>query len=411
MNFDIEVIKNKLRVKYPFFGTVVVNVKYKVNDCFQFAATDGKVIYYNPIGLQNISVDEQVFVFAHEICHIAFNHILRSEGKNKNLWNIATDAVINQLLLKDGLSMPIGSIDYKEAINYNAEEFYEKLLQENIQNNQNNDSKENSLNKMQNECESRNDDNHNLWEDAVKNQKKENNNISKKQDELKDMQEIKGFQKNTEDKIKILEDLKKSLLDSAFVCSTTRGDEIKIDNIGTPTKLLDWRRLLLLTTKEKYDWSYQNAEIEYNVLKPSFDKYPFSETEIILDTSGSINTDLLKCFLRECKNIFKNSKIKVGCFDTQFYGFHEIRTINDIDNMKFEGGGGTDFNVAIESFSRNASNRVLFTDGLAFMPIKPLKVIWVVFGNEKIQPKGGKVIYIDEDYLSKSIKNDKPPRL
>ena len=46
--------------------------------------------------IDTITKEEQTFVFAHEVCHIAFNHILRSEGKDEDIWNIATDAVINQ---------------------------------------------------------------------------------------------------------------------------------------------------------------------------------------------------------------------------------------------------------------------------------------------------------------------------
>ena len=65
------------------------------------------------------------------------------------------------------------------------------------------------------------------------------------------------------------------------------------------------------------------------------------ETEIVLDTSGSINEVFLKNFLRECKNILQHTKLKVGCFDTEFYGFHEIRTEEDIEKMRLEGGGGT----------------------------------------------------------------------
>lgn len=75
-------------------------------------------------------------MFAHAVCHIAFNHILRSEGKNSELWNIATDGVINQFLKRDGLKLVPGVVDIEEAINYDAEQLYEKLLQEQQQNKQ-----------------------------------------------------------------------------------------------------------------------------------------------------------------------------------------------------------------------------------------------------------------------------------
>ena len=103
MSFDIESIKRKMLVKYPFFGSVVANVDYRANTNISTAGTDGKVVHYNPEFLEKLSIDEQTFIFAHEICHIAFNHILRSEGKDPAIWNTATDAVINAFLKRDGL--------------------------------------------------------------------------------------------------------------------------------------------------------------------------------------------------------------------------------------------------------------------------------------------------------------------
>ncbi len=64
--------------------------------------------------------------------------------------------------------------------------------------------------------------------------------------------------------------------------------------------------------------------------------------------------------------------------------------------MKFIGGGGTDFDVAVNAFSRRVENKIIFTDGEADMPEKAIDAIWVVFGNKNINLKGGKVIYINE---------------
>ena len=64
--------------------------------------------------------------------------------------------------------------------------------------------------------------------------------------------------------------------------------------------------------------------------------------------------------------------------------------------MKFIGGGGTDFDVAVNAFYRRVENKIIFTDGEADMPEKAIDAIWVVFGNKNINLKGGKVIYINE---------------
>ena len=87
-----------------------------------------------------------------------------------------------------------------------------------------------------------------------------------------------------------------------------------------------------------------------------------------------------------------------------FYGFQEIRDIKDIDNLKFIGNGGTNFDVAVEAFTKRVDNKIIFTDGYSNMPSKYLDAIWIVYGVKKINPKGGKVIYINKNELIKTLK-------
>ncbi len=397
MKSDIEVLKRKMLVKYPFFGSVVTNVDYKESKDIIAAATDGKIIYYNPDFLNGLNISEQIFIFAHEVCHIAFNHILRSENKDNDLWNIATDAVINQFLKQDGLTMVQGGVDIKEAINYDVETLYEKLLQ-NKQSLESDKSKQDVGH-----------DSHELWEQAVKKYKEENvkemkdkTELVKKQEELEKTGEKDAFKKNLEEKKKQLEGLKEEILKQSLQAGTlANGDVRSISDIGTSKPIIDWRYALREAIKYGVDWSYKNAIIEDGIIKANLEEQPIPETEIVLDTSDSINNKLLRGFLRECKNILKQSRLKVGCFDTKFYGFHEIKTLSDIDNMILEGGGGTNFEVAVNAFTRRVENKIIFTDGYASMPNTSIDVIWIVFGNKKINPKSGKVIYIDNDTLNK----------
>lgn len=477
MKYDIIPLKRKMLIKYPFFGSVVVSVDYKENKDIPTAGTDGEIIYYNPEFLEKLNTEEQIFVFAHEVCHIAFNHILRSEGKNSELWNIATDGVINQFLKRDGLKLVPGVVDIEEAINYDAEQLYEKLLQEQQQNKQrdnqqnqsqqpngetqNRENQQQSGNRGQNannqnqtqsqqgnlagkstdeqekESQEQNGDKprnsqedklkqdvghdtHSMWEQAVKKHKeqqekadkekslskesleKDKTEFKRKQEELDSMGEKNAFNKNLKDKKKMLEELKESVSKQASHAGTSTSRKIRtVNDIGTAKSIIDWRYILRETIKYDVDWSYKNATLEDGVVSANLEEQPMPETEIVLDTSGSINEVLLKNFLRECKNILQHTKLKVGCFDTEFYGFHEIRTEEDIENMQFEGGGGTDFNVAVKSFSRRVENKIIFTDGEASMPDMQLDAIWIVFGGERIKPKGGRVIHITPEQLDR----------
>ena len=461
MKYDIEALKRKMLVKYPFFGSVVAGVKYKEERSVGTAGTDGKTIYYNPDFLEKLSTDEQTFIFAHEVCHIAFNHILRSEGKNPQIWNTATDAVINQFLKRDGLKMVEGGVDIADAVNYDAEQLYNKMMQEQQQNqrgsgnNQQDQNQEQQQNQSgsgngqqdQNQEQQQNQrgsgngqqdqnkeqqdvghDTHSLWEDAVKKHKeeraktsekkeslldrllnrkkeeqpKEKTEIEKKQEELEEMGEKDAFKKNRDEKKQQLEELKQAIAKQASTPGTSTNRDIRtVSDIGTAKPLIDWRYILREAITYDVDWSYKNATLEDGVLTANLEEIPTPETEIVLDTSGSINEILLNNFLRECKNILQQSRVKVGCFDTEFYGFHDIRTEEDIESMKFEGGGGTDFDVAVNAFSRRVENKIIFTDGEASMPDMPIDAIWIVFGNEKINPKGGRVINITGEQLDR----------
>ena len=383
--YDINSLKRKMLIKYPFFGSTITNVEYQELLDIDTAATDGNKIYYNPEFLGGLTTEEQIFILAHEVCHIAFNHISRRKDKDKNLWNIATDAVINQLLKKDGLKMLDGLIDIPEAIDYDAETYYEKLLQEQKEN-PDFDRKAGN-------------DSHEMWEntDIKENGKTD---TSEKED---DISEKDAFKKNRELKKKQLEDLKRSLIKD-----TVTSNEFNMSNVGSASSLIDWRYILKETINYDVDWSYKNATIENGVITANLEDKALPVTEILLDTSGSINEDLLRTFLRECKNILKHSKVLVGCFDTIFYGFKELRTEQDIDNMRFVGGGGTDFDVAVNAFSRRSENKIIFTDGEARMPMTPVNAVWIVFGNRKINPMGGKVIYINEElYNNMNVVNKK----
>ena len=130
-NVDIDKIIRKLLVKSPPFGIILENANIIESPSAETAETDGQDIYYNKDFLASLSEEEQVFILAHEISHICLDHIDRSEGKDPDTWNIATDAIINVRLVANGYKMPKGVIDMPEAKDYDSESFYEKLKKEN----------------------------------------------------------------------------------------------------------------------------------------------------------------------------------------------------------------------------------------------------------------------------------------
>lgn len=424
MSKNIDIIKKKLIDKYPQFGSLVdcvdyVETKnvvdYNGNPTF---ATDGNTIYFHPDYFEKLSDSQKIFAFAHEICHIAFNHMERGKGKDQELWNYATDAVINAFLKKDGLELVEGAVNYPWAMLYDAEELYEKLLKKK---NKKNNKKNSENNQRENDSKDAGHDTHRLWDNKSK--KKNDEIIDRVQKEFQDIGEKKTLKKKKQSELKeILERIKAAIkntksdstgeetekiqvvVSGVFGPGTlTEEKKVKFDDIGDGYPLINWP-LILKRQKEvvDYDWSYQNASIEDGILTSHLDENAYKvayETEIVLDTSSSISDDLLRSFLRECKNILTFSKIKVGCFDVKFYGFKEIRNMRDIDEFEFVGRGGTDFNVAVNAFSKDADNKIIFTDADGYAPDKEIDAIWIIFGDKDIKPRGGKVIHIDSQKL------------
>lgn len=478
--FDLNKIRNKVLVKYPYFGTITANVIFYEDNNIDTACTDGLDIYYSKEFMETLTVEQQVFVIAHEISHIAFNHIKRSKDKEQLLYNIATDAVINAFLMEDGLPITEGGVNIPWAKNFNADELYEilkhnrdlaqklidKLMEQNPDfakncgaghashgkwdpnakkkkgnsgssqgdgeeekkkkgNGQNNGEGEESDNekKKKGQGQGNGDKEEENKDDKKKDgqgdgegeeseeERKRKKRIANEQKEFEEEGEKDAFNKNRKEKKDQLEKMKDDIQkQSSHQAGTQAGEyQRKVGEIGKSSRLVDWRYYLRESIKYDLDWSYKNATIEDGVLRANLEEFTKAEVEIVLDTSGSIDSELLKNFLRECKNIMRTSKVKVGCFDTKFYGFHEIRNEYDIEHMKFEGGGGTDFDVAVNAFTNKVVNRIVFTDGYADMPKKTVRAIWVVIGDARINPDGGKVIYVsrsdfDRKYANRLIK-------
>lgn len=424
MAYDIEALKRLVLAKYPYFGSVLANVALEESQAVRTTASDGRTIYFNPEYMASLTAEEQAFALAHELCHIAFRHIQRSKGRDREIWKNATDAVINQMLKRDGLEIPAGYIDYPEAIDYDAEQYYELLLEHKLAI----ELIEGNMQKPQGgpgegggdgggqKGQSGGEDDHSMWDDALEQEEQEESQreeeLRKELDRLREMTEdmdLANFEEMQQEgghsQSEGSDEDSSDMEDGLIAKKESRGgnsiapDVREIYDIGTAAPILDWRMLLRDTINYGVDWSSLHAVIEDGMVRPILEERPMPETEIVLDTSWSVDDELLRNFLRECRNILQISKMKAGCFDTVFYGFHEIRTDKDIEEMEFEGGGGTDLNAAVNAFSRRVDNRIVFTDGEAEDPETPLDAIWMVYGDQDIDPPGGRVIRITEEQL------------
>lgn len=81
--------------------------------------------------LESISDLQLAFLLAHEVSHVAFGHFVRVGSRDRRLWNVANDFVINSMLLecfgrKD--AMPAGGLFDPAFDGLTSEQVYERLV-------------------------------------------------------------------------------------------------------------------------------------------------------------------------------------------------------------------------------------------------------------------------------------------
>ena len=96
--------KTRLSLTEPFFSTILYRFPTQATDLVPIAAvTPRGLILYNPKAIENLTVEEIVFLLCHEVMHIALAHCLRRDSRDHHIFNIACDAVINETLIAMGI--------------------------------------------------------------------------------------------------------------------------------------------------------------------------------------------------------------------------------------------------------------------------------------------------------------------
>ena len=142
-----------------------------------------------------------------------------------------------------------------------------------------------------------------------------------------------------------------------------------------------------------------------------------SVTEVVIDSSGSVKPELLKGFLNQLKPLVNKTDLKVGFFDIKFYGFNEINNVSDLDNLKLQGGLGTDINCAIDALTKGDKvNKIIFTDGLYYDDIKDKEkfkndqnLTWIIFDEQTFNAPFGKTIFADSKKIIQQYQQANQP--
>lgn len=117
---------------YPFFAAILLRHVIAIAAEIPTACINRSgFIRFGAEFLAKLTIPEVVFVLAHEVLHrAAFDHQRRG-NRNPLIWNLAADAIINQVLIDEKIGkMPEGGFTYPNALKYSREELYEKLMEE-----------------------------------------------------------------------------------------------------------------------------------------------------------------------------------------------------------------------------------------------------------------------------------------
>lgn len=347
------IITARIRLLFhqPFFGNIATRLQLKENNTFcNTAATDGRTLYYNTEFFGKMNLENIVFVVAHEVLHMVFNHMGRKEYRNHTLWNYACDYAINGILIRDKIGrMPdVKGLHDTKYNGKSAEEIYELLLEEY------GDKQPGSLGVLI--------DDHIDWGDGDG-----DGNDDKNGDQPRySAQELK----------EIRDEMISNII-QAVQCSAGKvpGEVLRLVKDLTEPKM-NWRQLLRTQiqslVKNDFTWTRPSRKSWHTgFVMPGVNYDQTIDVAIALDMSGSITDAQVHDFLSEVKGImdeFKDFKIDLWCFDCSIHNHASFTGDNadDLLSYKAKGGGGTNFPINWEHMKDlgiNPKRFIMFTDG------------------------------------------------
>lgn len=395
-----------LLMKYPFFGTLAQRLVYQENnDWCKTAAVDGKRMYFNREFIKSLSKDEVVFLIAHELLHLVFDHLGRTGGRDKQLSNMAQDYLINYVLVMEGVgTMPqMGLYDKKYNNSMTSEEIYEVLVKDKQPPKPTLDVHLDITGKGQG-----NSGGNGKASDGKSDANGHNPNGGMTSEEIEEMrQDMKGAVIQAAQAAKMAGKLPASM-------------ERFIDDLVEPK--VPWQDYVNKTLKSLYKENYSFARPSRrtlgnpgsNIILPSRQYGKSVDVAVCLDMSGSIGQEEARAFLSEVKgmmDIFKQFKLTVWTWDTKVYNpvVFTRQNADELFTYEIMGGGGTCLRSTFE-FMKNPESMgfdlnsfvpdqlIVFTDGYIGDWGDPdyCDTLFLLHGTNSIVAPYGQTVYYDD---------------
>ena len=357
--------KAALILDQPFFASLLLSMPISEDNSIATLATDGESIIYNAEFLSNLSVNETIFVLAHETLHCALMHMYRRNDRDLNKWNIAADHVINDTLDRENVgSMPEGALldhDLIKQGNGTAEGIY-NVLPDNPDN-----SKGDSDQSQGDGQPSQGQGNGDQDSDQSSNYPsagQPGGALDQVNDASNDPAE--NAEKESEMRVKVLQ-----AANAAKMAGKLSAGLKRLVGEATETRT-DWRAILrrFLSERAKVDYSFARPKRRFladDLYLPSLTGEKLGKIVIAVDCSGSISESIIAEFESEIKAIIEDTSptsIDVLYFDTEILRADHFE-LDDEFIIKPTGGGGTAFSPIFEYIEKEAlevSACVVLTD-------------------------------------------------
>jgi len=368
----IRYAKVQLMSKSVFLSTICLRLRHEISDVIPTAGTNGLTILYNPDFVASIDTEELTGLLAHEVWHVAFQHITRVGNRDKRLWNVAGDYVINDMLLKANFKLPADGLHDSKYADMTTEQVYDIIFEEQ-------DQYKNFVQDILEPGEGSTND-------------QDSQNTAQGTDKLKEQLTSIIVQAQTQ----------------SMMAGKQQGEipgEVArmIDDLINPK--LDWKQLLDRYVSERskndFTWMRPNKRFMPNHYLPSMYSETIGNITIAIDTSGSVTQEELTEMLTEIESIrdtYQPEELVVIDCDYIIHGVHKVDKYTDIHDIQFKGEGGTSFDPVFEYCKDNPPNILIYFTDLYAEPVQnnvEYDVLWVC--NSDHEPAViGETIYIND---------------
>lgn len=114
----------------PFFGSLALKQTLVATDSIKETATDGDNLYYNPEYVNEADQDYLKFQVGAQAITAALGHSYRRNGRDEEIWNQASDFIVNPILKDAGFHLPPEASIRQDLIDTTVERAYGILWEE-----------------------------------------------------------------------------------------------------------------------------------------------------------------------------------------------------------------------------------------------------------------------------------------